>query len=179
MEGRVYQDVVFTKISAGGVSFKHSDGAGRLRFDELSPAQRKYFGLEEEAAVEVYQKEAERRAAYERLVEKRAEERRIMVEKEAVKREEARQVAMELAATEAAKAPAEPAAKIPLYPTIKRVDTRRVYRSRSYGGYTPFYRQSYGYSPYSNYRPGYRQSYGGSVRFRNFSCSTPSIIIRR
>lgn len=75
MEGRIYREVVITKISAGGVSFKYADGAARLRFDELSPGQRKYFGIEEEEAAEVYRKEAERRAAYEKLVEDRTEER--------------------------------------------------------------------------------------------------------
>lgn len=175
MEGRTYRDVVFTKIDGGGVSFKHADGAARLRFDELSPGQRKYFGLDEKTAAEVYRKEAERRAAYEKLVEIRTEERRVRAEKEATEREEARQNAMAAAAEEFAKAVVEPTATIPPYPTIKRVDTR-VRRSRSYGSsYSPFYGGYYGYSPYSSYRPSHYSGWHSG----SYHCPTPSIIIRR
>jgi len=175
MEGRTYRDVLITKIDGGGVSFKHADGVARLRFDELSPGQRKYFGLDEETAVEIYRKEAERRAAYEKLVEIRTEERRVRAEKEATEREEARQNAMAAAAEESAKAVVEPAATIPPYPTIKRVDTR-VRRSRSHGSsYSPFYGGYHGYSPYSSYRSSYYSGWHPG----SYHCPTPSIIIRR
>lgn len=175
LEGRIYQDVVITKINSGGVSFKHSDGAARLRFDDLSPAQRKYFGIDERTAAKVYRKEAERRAAYELLVEKLATERRIAAEERAVAREKARQIAMEAAAAaKSEKVADQPAVTIPLYPTIQRVNTR-PHRSRSYREYSPYYGGYYGHSTYSGYRPVYRSG----VRFGNFSCSTPSIIIRK
>jgi len=175
MEGRIYRDVLITKIDGGGVSFKHADGAARLRFYELSPGQRKYFGLDEENALEVYRKEEERRAAYEKLVEIRTEERRVRAEKDATEREESRQDAMAAVAEELAKAVVEPTAAIPPYPTIKRVDTR-VRRSRSYGSsYRPFYGGYYGYSPYSSYRP----SHHGGWHPGSYHCPTPSIIIRR
>lgn len=175
MEGRIYQDVVITRINAGGVSFKHADGAARLRFDELSPGQRKYFGLDEETAAEVYRKEAERREAYEKLVAKRTEERLLRAENETAERQEAKQIAMAAAAAQIAKSADEPTATIPLRPTIQRVDIR-VRRSRSYGSsYSPFYGGYYGYSPYSSYRPSYR----GGFRSGSYYCPTPSIIIRR
>ncbi len=155
LEGRTYRDVVITKINAGGVSFKHEDGTARLRFDELSPGQRKYFGIEGETAAEVYRTEAERRAAYEKLVEKREEERRVLAEKEAAEREEAWQLAMESAAAERAKAAAEPAVTIPPRPTIQRVDTR-VRRSRSYGSSYGGY--GYGYPVHYSYGPSFRYS---------------------
>ena len=174
MEGRIYRDVVITRISAGGVSFKHADGAARLRFEELSPGQRKYFGIEEEEAAEVYRKEAERRAAYEMLVEERTEERRVLAEKEAAEREEAWRVAMAAAAAERAKAADETSATIPFYPTIKRVDTQ-IRRTRSYGSYGSYYGGYYGYSLYSSYRPSHHRGW----RSGGFYCPTPSIIIRR
>lgn len=174
MEGRNYRDVLITKIDGGGVSFKHADGAARLRFDELSPGQRKVFGLDEETAAEVYRKEAVRRAEYETLVEKRSEERRVRAEKKAAEREEARQNAMAAAVAESAKATDEPAATIPPYPTIKRVDTR-IRRNRGYASTSPFYGGYHGYFPYS----GYRSSHYGGWHSGSYHCPTPSIIIRR
>ncbi len=168
MEGRIYRDVVITKISAGGVSFKHADGAARLRFDELSPGQRNYFGIEEEEAAEVYREEAERREAYERLVAKRVEERRALAEKEAAEREEARQAALVAAAQRNAATANDPSATIPFYPTIKRVDTK-VERSRYHRSY---YGGAYGYSPFSG------TSHHRGWRSGSFYCPTPSLIIR-
>ena len=170
MNGRIYNDVMITKISAGGVSFKHADGTARLRFDELSPGQREYFGIEQDEAEEVYRAEAQRRAAYEEQVAKLAEERRILAEKAAAESEAAWELAMAAAAEERAAAAAEkPAETIPLYPTIQRVDTRSQ-RNRSYG----YSSNSYfgGYSGFSGYRPYFR---GGAY------CARPTalIVIRR
>ena len=172
LEGRVYEDVVITKINAGGVSFKHADGAARLRFDELSPGQRKYFGIDEETAAEVYRKEAEQRAAYEALVAERAEERRAISEKKAEEREEAWRIAMaEAAAERAITADPIPSATIPDRPTIQRVDSR-VHRSRSYRSGNVYYGGFYGYS-------GYQPSFHRGYRHGGYHCATPSIIIRR
>lgn len=172
--GRTYQDVTITKINAGGLSLRHSEGTVRLRFEDLSTGQRKYFGIEEEAAKKIYQREAARRAAYEGLVEKREEERRVRVKEEAEERKEERRLEMAAIAAERAKAIAvTPVATIPPRPTIIRVDTRarrsRSYHGSSYGGF-------YGYSSYSSYRPHYR----GGFRNGGFRCySRPSVVIRR
>jgi hypothetical protein len=136
MEGRTYRNAVITRINAGGVSFKHADGAARLRFDELSPEQRASFGIDEETAAEVYRKEAERRAAQRLAMEKAAEER----------------------AVAAANKPAE---TIPPYPTIKRVDSGRSNPSR-HSSYRSYY-SGYGYPVRYNYSPGLRYS-GGYCR---------------
>jgi hypothetical protein len=165
MEGRTYRNAVITKIDAGGVSFKHEDGVARLRFDELSPEQRASFGINEETAAEVYRKEAARRAAYERLVEKRSEERRVLAEKEAGQRAEVQRLAMEKAAEERAVAAAnKPAETIPPYPTIKRVDSGRSNPSR-YLSHRSYY-LGYGYPIRYNYSPTLR--YGGGYSKPSF-----------
>lgn len=143
MEGRIYRDVVITKINAGGVSFNHADGAARLRFADLSPEQRSRFGINGEDAAAVYAREARARDAYETEVEEREKARRELAEKEAA----------EVRATAAATKPAE---TIPPYPTIKRVDSGRRHSNRysSYGSY------------YAGFGYAYPVRYGSSPAFR-------------
>ena len=202
MTGRTYRNVVFSKINAGGVSFKHSDGTARLRFADLTPDQRYYFGLDELTAQQVYKAEAAQREAYEKLVETRENERKILAEKEALARDEAEKIASaaekiaaKIATDSAAKLAAEspPALKalpvsatqIPLYPTLQRTvgQSRRV---RYYDSYQPNYGSFGGYGGYQNYSPysyGTSYSYGSpyypSNGYNNHSnCFFPSIIFR-
>lgn len=175
MKGRIYQDVKVTEINDGGISFTHADGAARLRFEDLSPEQRRYFGITGEAAAEIYRKEREVRIAYEKQVEEREAARKMAAEQEA----EVRLLALEKAAKmRAERAETFASRSIPALPEIKRVDSvnfsRRSYRS---------YRSSYGYTGnyYSGYYPRYR-SYGGGYfgRSRGYCGSrTPGLVIRR
>lgn len=175
MEGRVYHDVVITKINEGGVSFKHTDGAARLRFSELSPGQRKYFGIEKEEAAEFYRKEAERQTAYEKLVAKQEQKRRILAETRAKEREDAKRITSAAEAKRIVNAPQQPEATIPPYPTIQRVDTR-VRSSRSYGfSYRPHFSGFRSFTPRFNYGSRHR----GGFHYRGYSRSTPSVIYRR
>jgi hypothetical protein len=173
MSGRVYRDVQITKISDGGISFSHADGAARLRFDDLSPAQRSYFGIKVEDAAAIYAREMKARAAYEREVEQRERERRELAGKEAAERAEAWRLAMEKAAEHrAATAAAQPAETIPSHPTIKRLDSGLRHSSRSssysryYGGFGYGYPIRYNYSPGFRYGGGYcRPSFGTGINF--------------
>ena len=155
MAGRVYRDVKITKISDGGISFFHEDGAARLRFGDLTPEQRRYFGIEVEDAAAVYAWERKARAAYEKEVEEREKIRSELAAKEAAERAKAQRLAYEKAekAREIAAA-ALPAETIPTHPTIKRVDSGHRYSSR--------------YSSYSSYYPGH--TYYQPVRYRANFC---------
>lgn len=160
MAGRVYRDVWITKITEAGISFSHAAGAARLRFEDLSPEQRRYFGINRKDAAEVYAREMKARLAYEKQVEEKEKTRREQAAKEAAKRAELERLAMEKAEKNRAASASEPAETIPLYPTIKRVDSGgRRYSSRysSYGSYYGGY--GYRYPVRYNYRPAFR--YGG------------------
>jgi hypothetical protein len=173
MAGRLYRDVQITQISAGGISFSHADGAARLRFDDLTPEQRRYFGINGDDAAAVYAREMKARDAYERKVEEREKARRELAEKEATERAEARRLAMEKAAREREiAAAAEPAGIIPPYPTIQRVDSGLRISSRSsgydgyYGGFGYGYPVRYGYRPTFHYRGSHcRPHYGTGIHF--------------
>ena len=157
MAGRVYQDVRITKISDAGISFSHADGAVRLRFADLSPEQRRYFGISREDAATIYARELKARENYERKVEEKENARRELAEKEAAERAELERLAMEKAEQkQTAAAEIESTETIPLYPTIKRVDSIRRSSSRhsSYRSYYGGFR--YSYPVRFNCRPTYR-----------------------
>lgn len=168
MAGRVYRDVQITNVSDGGVSLSHADGSARLRFGDLSPEQRRYFGIQDEVSAAVYAREMRERAAYEAKVEESEKARRELAEKEAAERAEAYRIAVEKAAeARAIAAVARPAETIPSHPTIKRVDSgnRRSSRSsysRYYGGYGYGYPVRYSYRPVFPYRTAGCGSYSGS-----------------
>jgi hypothetical protein len=147
MNGRVYEDVKITQINDGGISFTHAAGAARLRFDDLSPEQRKYFGIAEDTAAVIYRREQEARLVYEKQVEVREAARKKAAEEMAE--------AQRLAAEKAAKERSERAEKlafrsIPALPEVKRVDSGNFSRRSDRS-----YRSSYGYSNY--YYPSYYQ----------------------
>lgn len=168
MNGRVYEDVRITAIGEGGISLAHSSGTARLRYDDLSPRQRRYFGMDEQAAAETYRRERLEREAYERQVEERELARRQAAEKAAEERRLAEEKAEAKRVLAETKQKPDPEETIPLRPNIQRIDSgaRRV-RHSGYGSY-------YGYGP-SVYWPSYGYRYGG-VRFGH--CSTPGFVIR-
>ncbi len=187
LEGKIYREVVITKIDAGGVSFTHADGVARLRHDDLSPGQRKYFGIDLETAAEMYRNEAAQRAAYEKKVAVREEERRVEAQQEAADLKEMRRLEAEIAASLASISEADGTAddveKIPAIPTIRRVDTpfRNTRRYGSYGRSNSNY--GYGYSAYIptyhhrhvNYGSGFR----GGYRYGGHGGYGARIVIRR
>ena len=50
LEGRAFHDVTIVGIDPNGILFKHANGAGKVRFEELSPEIRNHFGYDPEAA---------------------------------------------------------------------------------------------------------------------------------
>jgi hypothetical protein len=169
LAGRVYQDVQITRISDAGISITHADGAARLRFEDLSPEQRKQFGITKEDAAAIYAREMKAAAAYEAKVEEQQKAKRELL----AKQNEARLEAARLAAL-TAQIPKKVTAsniqstvEIPSFPTINGANNRVLYgspyQSRTritnydgggyYGGYV--YPSSYGYYPshYSNHYP--------------------------
>ena len=168
MKGRVYEDVRITAIDDGGISLSHSTGTARLRFDDLSPQQRRYFGMDESAALETYRRERLAREAYEKLVEEKNTARREAAEKAAEERRLAEEKAeAKRALAEANRKPA-PEETIPLRPNIQRIDSgTRGVRHSNYGSY-------YGHYP-SAYWPSYGYRYGG---VRHGHCSIPGFVIR-
>jgi hypothetical protein len=168
MAGRVYRDVKITKISDGGISFSHADGAARLMFGDLGPEQRRYFGINGEDASAVYAREMRARAAYEKEVEKREKARRELAAKEAADRAEAQRLATEKAEkARAIAAASQPEETIPLYPTIKRVDSGLRRSSRYSSGFGYGYPVRYSYSPSFRYRgSSCRPFFGGGIHIR-------------
>lgn len=170
MKGRVYQDVMITEINDGGISFSHADGVVRLRFDDLSPEQSRYFGINEATAAEFYRREREAMVAYEKQVEEREAARKKAAEQEAL----ARFIAAEEAAEEAETVVVR---SIPALPEVKRVDSinfsGRRYSSHGY---------SYGYPSYyhSGFYPRYRSSGGYYFGRSGGHCGyrTPGFVIR-
>ncbi|MDE0836801.1 MAG: hypothetical protein OSA84_10665 [Akkermansiaceae bacterium] len=175
MKGRVYEDVRITAIDAGGVSLSHSSGTARLRYGDLSPQQRRNFGMDATAAAETYRNERLAREAY----DKRVEEKQIARREVAEKATEERRLGWEKAAAARALAEAnrEPSAEetIPLRPNIQRIDSgrrsTRHSRSSNYYGYFP---SSYcrSYSGSRHYSTGYRYSRAGC------RTGTPGFVIR-
>lgn len=166
MTGRIYKDVRITRISDAGISLSHADGAARLRFEDLSPEQRQYFGINGEDAAEVYAREMKARAAYEKLVEEKERSRRQLAEARA----EAEWLAMEKAAeVEPEVAFVEPDATIPEYPTVKRVESNYRF-SRSYRYHGGYY-SGCGYS-YPGYAYPVRYGYRPSFHYRGGRCGT-------
>jgi len=175
MKGRIYEDVKITEINDGGISFTHAAGAARLRFEDLSPEQRRYFGITEDAAVEFYRKEREARLAYEKRVKEAEVARRKAAEEEA----EVRRVADEQAAqARAERSEALSFRNIPTLPEVKRVDSRDFSR-RSY----TIRRSSYGYPSYyySSCYPRFRSYQSVSFGWSRGYCGsrTAGFVIRR
>jgi hypothetical protein len=66
--GRVYRNVKIIDIGDAGVDFRHEGGSTRLRYNELSEAQRDYFGLNPASARIALMTEAMNQKAYEEWV---------------------------------------------------------------------------------------------------------------
>lgn len=69
--GRVYREVVITRVTEIGIEFRHATGVARLAAAELSGDQRDAFGLESESALAALADEREAAEAYESWVDQR------------------------------------------------------------------------------------------------------------
>jgi hypothetical protein len=68
-DGRVFKNVTVSAVTDAGVAIRHEDGAARLGFEDLTPAQRHSFGLDEASALAARQREAREAHAYEKQID--------------------------------------------------------------------------------------------------------------
>lgn len=68
-DGREFQNASVASVDDAGVTIRHADGSARLRFADLDPSQRDFFGLEESAALAAVQQESREALAYERWID--------------------------------------------------------------------------------------------------------------
>ncbi len=68
-DGRVLKNVKISAVEDGGVAIRHDDGAARLGFENLTPAQRDSFGLDEVSALAARERESREALAYERQID--------------------------------------------------------------------------------------------------------------
>lgn len=67
--GKVFSEVVITRVTDVGVEFRHSTGTARLSADQLGPEDRDSFALDTAIAQEAIQEESELAAAYDSWVD--------------------------------------------------------------------------------------------------------------
>jgi hypothetical protein len=146
-----------------GVTLRHGDGSARLRFADLDPSQRDFFGLEESAALAAVQQESRDAFAYERWIDSgvaavREKESRVSAEVERraqLAREERARIASQQLLAASDRALAQPAKSVGS--SYSRYDSS--YRSRR-----PTYRYIY-HNPSNYCAPRYQRSnsYDGRV----------------
>lgn len=168
--GKVYRDVVITRIDDGGISFRHATGTARLRYADLTPSQRERFGIDPADALATYKLEASLRDKYEKAVEKKEQQRAAEANEKYKAKLEAEKAARLALEQQQLSTP------IPSNPPVKlsqaMIPQKSVtYRTRSHRTYS---NDEY----YPNYRPycsprNYRYGYGFSYRSPSFN-----IIIR-
>lgn len=167
LEGRVYKDVTITAINDAGISITHADGLARLRFEHLTPEQRKDFGITKEGSTAIYTEEMKAQAAYEAKVDAELKAQQKAREELLAKQETARLEAELLAAQRAQKqalaTKIESTVEIPGFPVIRGSENAVLYGNQRqsstrttyyydgpyiHHGGNGYYYPSY-YSPYS------------------------------
>lgn len=68
--GKSYENVTITGVSAIGIEFRHREGLARLSAGDLSPRQRDLFGLDLNESLEARRREEESRLAFESDVDR-------------------------------------------------------------------------------------------------------------
>ena len=76
VDGREFQDVTITHIDDGGVSLRHQHGTARLGFNDLTPEERAFFGLDEKSSLAAQARESRDAIAYEQWVDQTLAARR-------------------------------------------------------------------------------------------------------
>jgi hypothetical protein len=156
VDGRVFKNVKVSAVEDGGVAIRHDDGAARLGFEDLTPAQRDSFGLDEASAVAARERESREALAYERQLDGELEVLRGKQELAAAeqRRRDDDRASRELMARNTTEPRVSALAKPASSFGGRSWSSRSYYRS-----YRPTYRYVYGYSaapnPFcgSNYRP--------------------------
>ncbi|MES2440398.1 MAG: hypothetical protein V4584_15115 [Verrucomicrobiota bacterium] len=88
--GRQFEKVSVSAITDSGVTIRHTDGMARLRYADLDPEQRVFFGLDGDLAAAAHEKEALDAVAYENWIDSQMAANRMSEEKtsQASQREE-------------------------------------------------------------------------------------------
>lgn len=181
LAGRVYKDVTITEINDAGISITHADGLARLRFEHLTPEQRKDFGITKAGAATVYAEEMKAQAAYEAQVKAEALEQQKandeLFAKQTAALLEAERLAAERSQKQALATKIESTIEIPAFPVIRGSENAVLYPTQRYyspsrtayygsGGYVypssgGYYYPTY-YAPYSPSKP-CKPSHRGSI----------------
>ncbi|WP_264500279.1 hypothetical protein [Luteolibacter flavescens] len=153
--GKIFNEVVITRVTDVGVEFRHSTGTARLSADQLSPTNRDAFALDTAVAREAIQEESEIASAYDAWVEQgvAASEKREAARQEVLLAE--RQEQRQIAASNAAAAASRSSARNSGSTSALREEARPFSNGRSiwypyYRGYRS-YRTRYYYVPTRTY----------------------------
>lgn len=68
-DGRMYEQVKVAAIDDGGVTLRHLHGSAKLRYTDLTEAQRQMFGIEQDTSMAAEEAEGRRTAAYHQWLE--------------------------------------------------------------------------------------------------------------
>lgn len=158
-DGKTFHNVRITRIDDGGVSILHATGTARLRYENLSENHRLHFGLTQEDSLLTYQREAERKATYEKAVAELQEQR-------AAAAAESHKAALEREATRPASptlilASTQTTSPIPENPQVNAATAFFPNRSRSFRSFS-------GTRFFPHFRRGFSSHRGFTIR-RNFS----------
>jgi len=172
--GRIYEDVVITRITDVGIEFRHSTGSARVSAAELNPDLHDDFAVNPQVAIAAMEKERANASAYESWISDR------MVVANAERKASEREAAAEEAERIVASARARSEARSSLLASTER-NTRLRDEPRSVGNrYTtwyPNYSYGYGYTRNRYYGTGcYRSPYYGAGS--NASCFGVSVTPR-
>ncbi len=147
VSGRIYRDVTITKISDAGISITHTDGLARLRFEQLTPEQRKDFGITKEGASAIYAEEMKAQAAYEAKVEAQQKEQQ-KAKDELLAKQTAALLEVEKAVRpqKIISSKIESTLEIPTYPVIRGSNNAVLYGTRRYSPSSTNYYNNGGYA---------------------------------
>ena len=144
-DGRTFKNATVSAVDESGVAIRHEHGAATLRYAELSDEQRRFFGLEESAALAAEDRERREALAYEQSI---AEELEAM-------REQEESLAAIGETFNSSRASSSSLAAL----SRPQTETRALAQPAKPFGSGSVYRRWYGYSGYRSYRPVYRYVY--------------------
>lgn len=177
LAGRVYKDVTITEINDAGISITHADGLARLRFEHLTPEQRKDFGITKAGAAMVYAEEMKAQTDYEAKVQAEAKEQQKandeLFAKQTAALLEAERLAAERAQKQALATKIESTVEIPAFPVIRGSENAVLYPTQRYSPSRTTYYGSGGYV-YPSSGGGYYYQPAGGYYYPTYSPYTPS-----
>lgn len=169
VDGKIYREVVITRIDDGGISIRHATGTARLRYADLTSSQKEQFGIDPADALATYRLEATVRNEYEQAVAEKEKKRATEANERyraRLEAEKAAQIALEQQ---------QLSAPIPSDPPVKYSQALIPQKSTSYrrhfrGNYSNFgFFPQYRFQRFHRPARSYGQRYGFSYRSPNFN----------